>query len=220
MLALGIGANTAIFSLVDAVLLKPLPFPNPERIVRMWEKPPTGTNSTTALNFTEIRRRLRTFEAFSAEVDVNATAEIDGEPVRLQGRRVSANHFAVFGIAPMLGRTFREEEDQPGAENVLVISHAAWQQRFGGDPNILGREVRLDGVPFRVIGVMPPGALDRDRRRARHGVRQLLEAAGPDHRAARSRLAFSESHRPAEAGRLDRATRSSTCSRPARRSRT
>ena len=167
VLALGIGANTAIFSLVDAVLLKPLPFPNPERIVRMWEKPPTGTNSTTALNFTELRRRLRTFEAFSAEVDVNATAEIGGEPVRLQGRRVSANHFAVFGIAPMLGRTFREEEDRPGAENVLMISHAAWQQRFGGDPAILGREVRLDGVPFRVIGVMPPGALDRDRRRAR-----------------------------------------------------
>jgi len=167
VLALGIGANTAIFSLVDAVLLKPLPFPDPERIVRMWEKPPIGTNSTTALNFTELKRRLHTFDAFSAEVDVNATAEIGGEPVRLQGRRVSANHFAVFGIAPMLGRTFREEEDRPGAENVLVISHAAWQQRFGGDPGILGREVRLDGVPFHIIGVMPPGALDRDRRRAR-----------------------------------------------------
>jgi putative ABC transport system permease protein len=84
--------------------------PQPERVVRMWEKPPTGTNSTTALNFTEMKRRLRTFEAFSAEVDVNATAEIGGEPVRLQGRRVSANHFAVFGIAPMLGRTFREKK--------------------------------------------------------------------------------------------------------------
>jgi len=167
VLAIGIGANTAIFSLVDAVLLKPLPFPDPERIVRMWEKPPAGINSTTALNFTELKRRLRTFDVFSAEVDVNATAEIGGEPVRLQGRRVSASHFDVFGIPPMLGRTFREEEDRPGAENVLVISHAAWQQRFGGDPDILGREVRLDGVPFRVIGVMPPGALDRDRRRPR-----------------------------------------------------
>jgi putative ABC transport system permease protein len=133
----------------------------------MWEKTPTGINSTTALNFTEMRRRLRTFDAFSAEVDVNATAEIGGEPVRLQGRRVSANHFAVFGIAPVIGRTFREEEDRAGAANVLVISHAAWQQRFGSDPNILGREVRLDGTPFQVIGVMPPGALDRDRRRAR-----------------------------------------------------
>src|SRR4051812_22073247 len=85
VLALGIGANTAVFSIVDAVLLKPLPFPNPERIVRMWEKTPTGVNSTTALNFVEMRRRLQTFEAFSAEVDVNATAAINGEPVRLQG---------------------------------------------------------------------------------------------------------------------------------------
>jgi putative ABC transport system permease protein len=165
VLALGIGANTAVFSIVDAVLLKPLPFPNPERIVRMWEKTPTGVNSTTALNFVEIRRRLRTFETFSAEVDVNATADINGEPVRLQGRSVSADHFDVFGVAPVLGRTFREEEDQPGAANVVIISHAAWQQRFGGDPAILKRDLRLDGVPFHIIGVMPPGALDRDRRR-------------------------------------------------------
>ncbi|MEP6783695.1 MAG: ABC transporter permease, partial [Acidobacteriota bacterium] len=165
VLALGIGANTAVFSIVDAVLLKPLPFPNPERIVRMWEKTPTGVNSTTALNFVEMRRRLQTFEAFSAEVDVNATAEINGEPVRLQGRRVSANHFDVFGVRPILGRAFREEEDHPGAANVVIISHAAWQQRFGGDPAILTRDLRLDGMPFRIIGVMPPGALDRDRRR-------------------------------------------------------
>ena len=167
VLALGIGANTAVFSIVDAVLLKPLPFPNPERIVRMWESTPTGVNSTTALNFVELRRRLHTFDAFSAEVDVNATAEIGGEPVRLQGRRVSANHFDVFGVAPMLGRTFAPDEDQPGAANVLIISHAAWQQRFGGDPRILERDVRLDGIPFRIIGVMPPGSLDRDRRSAR-----------------------------------------------------
>jgi len=165
VLALGIGANAAVFSIADAVLLKPLPFPNPDRIVRMWEVPPTGVNSTTAQNFVEIRRRLHTFEVFSAEADINATAEIAGEPVRLQGRRVSASHFDVFGVAPVLGRAFREEEDQPGAANVIVISHAAWQQRFGGDPHILDREVRLDGVPFRIIGVMPAGVLDRDRRR-------------------------------------------------------
>ena len=204
VLALGIGANTAVFSIVDAVLLKPLPFPNPERIVRMWESTPTGVNSTTALNFVELRRRLHTFDAFSAEVDVNATAEIGGEPVRLQGRRVSANHFDVFGVAPMLGRTFAPEEDQPGAANVLIISHAAWQQRFGGDPRILERDVRLDGIPFRIIGVMPPGALDRDRRRPRDGLREFLEAAGPDHGTARGRFAFPESGRAIETRRLDR----------------
>lgn len=166
VLALGIGANTAVFSVVDGVLLEPLPFPHPERIVRMWEAPTTTTtNSTTAQNFIELKRRLQTFEVFSGETDVNATAEIGGEPVRLQGRRVSANHFDVFGIAPMIGRTFREADDRPGAPNVLIISHAAWQQRFGGAANILDQEVRLDGVPFRIIGVMPRGVLDRDRRR-------------------------------------------------------
>jgi putative ABC transport system permease protein len=178
VLALGIGANAAVFSVVDAVLLKPLPFPNPERIVRLWESTPTGVNSTTALNFVEMRRRLQTFEAFSAEVDVNATADIGGEPVRLQGRQVSANHFDVFGIAPMLGRTFAEQEDQPGAANVVIISHAAWRQRFGGESGILERDVRLDGVPFRIIGVMPEGALDRDRRRARMDVVSFWKPLG------------------------------------------
>ena len=180
MLALGIGANTAMFSLVDAVLLKPLPFPNPERIVRMWETPtPTTVNSTTALNFVEIRRRLHTFEAFSAEVDVNATAEIGGEPVRLQGRVVSADHFA---------RVRRSADARthvpPGGRSAgrrpasSILSHAAWQQHFGADPAILERDVRLDGEPHRVIGVLPPGAFDRDRAPAAQRRRQFLEAAG------------------------------------------
>ena len=169
VLALGIGANTAVFSLVDAVLLKPLPFANPDRIVRVWETPsPTTTNSTTALNFVEIRRRLRTFEAFSGEAEISATAEIGGEPVRLQGRVVSASHFQVFAIQPMLGRTFRPEDDQPGTNKVIVLSHAGWQQQFGADPAILEREVRLDGELHRVIGVLPQGVFDRDRRRARN----------------------------------------------------
>ena len=217
VLALGIGANTAIFSLVDAVLLKPLPFPNPERIVRMWEKPPTGVNSTTALNFTELKRRLRTFDVFSAEVDVNATAEIGGEPVRLQGRRVSANHFAVFGIAPMLGRTFREEEDRPGAETGAGnqsrgVATAFRRRSQHSRPRSASR--------WRAVPHHRRDASGRARSRSparAHGLRQLLEAAGPDRRTARGRLAFSESDRPAEAGRLDRRRRSATCSPPAPR---
>ena len=168
VLALGIGANTAVFSTVDAVLLKPLPFANPDRIVRMFEAPTaTSSNSTTARNFIEIKRRLQTFEAFSAETEVSATVEIGGEPTRLQGRAVSADHFSVFGVQPMMGRVFRDDEDQPGANHVIVLSHAAWQQRFGADPAILERELRLDGVPHRVVGVLPPGAFDRDSRRPR-----------------------------------------------------
>jgi predicted permease len=171
VLALGIGANTAMFSLVYGVLLKPVPFAEPERIVRLWEAPtPTSINATTAANFVELERRLRVFEALSAETEYNATAQIGGEPVRLQGRKVSADHFDVFALQPLLGRTFVADEDRPGGAGVVVISHAAWQQQFGADPGILDRELLLDGEPHRVVGVLAPGAFDRDRRRARGDV--------------------------------------------------
>jgi putative ABC transport system permease protein len=179
VLALGIGANTAMFSLVDAVLLKPLPFPEPERIVRLWEAPtPTSINVTTAANFLEFERRLRTFTALSAETEFSATALIGGEPVRLQGRKVSAAHFEVFGLRPLLGRTFVPEEDRPGNTGVVVISHAAWQHQFGADRGVLDRELLLDGEPHRIIGVLPPGAFDRDRRRPRVDVTRFWKPLG------------------------------------------
>ena len=172
VLALGIGANTAMFSLVDGVLFEPLPFPEPDRIVRVYEAPTlTSTNSTTTRNFTEWKRLSRSFEALSAESLTSATVQVGGEPTRLNGRFVSADHFAVFGLQPLIGRTFRADEDQPGAPRVMVLSHAAWQHYFGRDPAILERDVLLDDVPFRVIGVLPPGAFDR------HKARPLDEPA-------------------------------------------
>ena len=172
VLALGVGANTAMFSIVDGVLLQPMPFPSPDRIVRVWETPTaTGINSTTTRNFMELKQRSRVFEAFSAESLSTATVPVNGEPLRLNGRYVSWDHFAVFGLQPLLGRTFRPEEDEPGGERVLVISHAAWQRHFGGDAGILGRELLLDNEPYRVIGVLPPGAFDR------HNARPLEEPA-------------------------------------------
>jgi putative ABC transport system permease protein len=166
VLALGIGANIAVFSLVDAALFRPLPFPEPERLARWWEAPTsTTTNSTTVLNFTEIARLTRSFDALSAEARTSATAVIEGEPVRLQGRLVSADHFRVFGVHPMLGRAFTADEDRAGGPTVVVLSHAAWQTRFGGDPTILQRTIGLDNVPHQIVGVMPPGAFDRDRAR-------------------------------------------------------
>jgi predicted permease len=166
VLALGIGANTAMFSLVDGILLKPLPFPDPDRIVRLWEAPtPTSSNSTTTRNFVEFKSLNRTFEALSAESLSTATVPINGEPVRLNGRYVSADHFAVFGVQPMIGRSFRAEEDQPGSTPVVILSHAMWQSQFGGDAGILGRDLLLDNEPHRVIGVLPPGAFDRHRAR-------------------------------------------------------
>jgi predicted permease len=172
VLALGIGANTAMFSLVDGVLFQPMPFPDPERIVRIFEAPtPTSTNSTTTRTFLELKRQAQSFEALSAESLSTATVPVNGEPIRLNGRYVSWDHFAVFGIQPLIGRTFRPEEDQPGADRVVVLSHAAWQQHFGGDRQILDRDLLLDNEPHRVIGVLPPGAFDR------HSARPLDEPA-------------------------------------------
>jgi putative ABC transport system permease protein len=166
VLALGIGANTAMFSLVDGVLFKPMPFPHPERIVRFWEAPTaTNSNSTTTRTFLEVKRQNQSLEAFSAESRSTATVPVNGEPVRLNGRYVSWDHFAVFGVQPLIGRTFRPEEDEPGADRVVILSHAVWQQHFGGDRSILERDLLLDNEPHRVIGVLPPGAFDRHRAR-------------------------------------------------------
>jgi len=170
VLALGIGANTAMFSIVDGILLQPLPFTDPDRIVRFWEAPTAaGTNSTTTRMFMEMKRRSRSFAALSAESLSTATVPVNGEPIRLNGRYVSWDHFAVFGVQPILGRTFLPEEDQPGADRVLILSHAAWQLHFGGDRSVLDRELLLDNEPHRVIGVLPPGAFDRHRARPLEG---------------------------------------------------
>ena len=190
VLALGIGANTATFSIVDGVLLKPMPFPEPDRIVRVWEAPtPSSTNSTTTRNFIEFGRRSRSFEALSAESLSTATVNINGVPTRWNGRYVSFDHFDVFGVQPIIGRGFLANEDVPGADRVVVISHAAWQQAFGGDPSILNREILLDDDPHRIIGVLPPGVFDRDRGRPQDDVASFWrlnaftreEVAAPHH---------------------------------------
>ena len=163
ILALGIGANTAMFSLVDAVLVKPLPFAHPERVVRVWEAPtPATINQTTAFNFAAWKRLSTSFEAIAAEHRTEATAAIDGEPTRLAGKLVSASYFDVFAVRPLVGRTFTAAEDQAEASPVIVLSHAAWQARFAGDRGVLNRDLVLDGVPHRIVGVMPPGVFDRD----------------------------------------------------------
>jgi putative ABC transport system permease protein len=162
VLALGIGANVAMFSLVDAVLLKPLPFPEPDRIVRVWEAPRPGvTNSTSTLDFLDWERMADTFDALAAERAISVALTGEGEPARLAGKAVTSDYFRVFGANAVLGRTFRPEEDDPGASPVLVLSHAAWQNDFGGDPEILGRRPVLDGEPHEVVGVLAPGAFDR-----------------------------------------------------------
>ena len=162
-LALGIGANSAIFSFVNGVLLRPLPYADPDRIVYVLERPPGGTrNAVSALNFSDWRDQNTVFESLAAATGGSVTLSGLGNPTLLRGGRVSASYFDVFGIKPVLGRTFHAGEDEPGNEHVVILSHRLWQTQFGADAGIVGRSLTLDGEPNTVIGVMPEGsAFDR-----------------------------------------------------------
>jgi predicted permease len=164
IMAIGIGANTAMFSLMDAALLKPLPFPEPDRIVNVWEAPtPATRNGLTTLNFVDWKRLSKSFEALSAVRGLSAALTgTGGDPARLNGILVSADYFEVFGIKPALGRSFRAEDEQPGASPVVVLSRAVWQSRFAGDPDILNRSIELDGEAHRVVGVLHASSFDRE----------------------------------------------------------
>ena len=162
-LALGIGANTAIFSFVDAVLLKPLPFPHAERILNVWEKPPGGDrNGISTLNYLDWKRQNTVFTAMAAQTWSSVTLTGTDVPVELRDGRVSAPYFDIFGAKPMLGRTFGPDEDQLGKQHEVILSHRVWESRFGADRGIIGRSIRLNGEPYTVIGVMPPGTFDRE----------------------------------------------------------
>ncbi len=157
-LALGIGANTAIFSFVDGVLLKPLPYPDADRIVRVLEKPPLGDrNGISTLNYLDWKNQNTVFQYMAAQSGGSSTLTEAGEPVQLRKGQASAHYFDIFGIQAVLGRTFRADEDQPGKGHVVVLSHATWESQFGADPKLIGRTIRLDGEPYTVIGVLPEG---------------------------------------------------------------
>ncbi len=162
-LALGIGANTAIYSFVDGILLKPLPYADADRIVRVLEKPPGGTrNGISTLNFLDWQHDNTVFDFMAAQSGGSMTLSGQAEPELLHCGRVSASYFNIFGIKATLGRTFLPEEDQPGRDHVVVLSYVLWQNRFGGDQSILNRTILLDNQPYTVVGVLPPGsAFDR-----------------------------------------------------------
>ena len=157
-LALGIGANAAIFSLVDAVLLEPLPYPHPDGIVSVWEKLPGGMNDhnlTSALNFLDWERQNRSFQFLSAVVWDTATLTGSGSPEELIVQRVSPSYFQVLGVGAMLGRTFAAGENEAGHDLEVVLSNRIWRGRFGGDPNVIGRKVTLDAKSYTIIGILP-----------------------------------------------------------------
>jgi putative ABC transport system permease protein len=157
-LALGIGAASTIFSVVNAVLLRPLPYPEPERLVRVHEVlQQFGRFSVAPANFLDWRQQATVFERIAAMNSTSGTLNQNGSPERITGALVSWDLFELLRVQPALGRGFQAGEDAPGKDGVIVMSHRMWQNRFGGDPTVLGTTISLSGVPVSVIGVMPQG---------------------------------------------------------------
>lgn len=155
-LAAGIGVNTAMFSVVHAVLLQPLPYPEADRIVWMTESGPEIKNRWVSYpNFLDWRARNQVFESISTFRGWSVNVTGTDQPENINSRMVTFEYFKVMRAAPLLGRDFAEADDKPGAPPVTIISHAFWQQRFGGDPNVVGKQITLDDKPYTVIGVMP-----------------------------------------------------------------
>ena len=155
-LTLGIGADSAIFSVVNAVLLRPLPYPDSERLVILRERSPQLEGMSVAYpNFIDWREQNSTFENIGVYRRQSFNLTGSGEPERLVGAQMSADVFATVRVNAARGRVFTNDEDKPGANPVVVLSHGLWQRRFGGDPNILDQTLTLDGRSFTVIGIMP-----------------------------------------------------------------
>lgn len=158
-LALGIGANTAIFTVVNAVLLQPLPYSHPERLVKLGRKFPSGTGYSISIPKYMAWRQNHVFEAIALydQSGPGLNLGTNDRPEQVKALHVSHEYFRVFGVSPSMGRTFTDAEDLPGAPEAAVISHALWQSHFGADPSIVGRSIRMSGEPYTVIGILPPG---------------------------------------------------------------
>jgi putative ABC transport system permease protein len=161
-LALGIGANTAIFSVVNAVLLRPLPYPEPAALARIYEKEtdaaaPSERLEVAPANFLDWRRQSRTLVEIAAWGQEEQALASQDHADSVVAAFVSANFFSVLGVSPLHGRVFTSEEDKPGSDTVALLGYGLWQRRFGGDPNVVGQRVNLDGSQYTVLGIMPAG---------------------------------------------------------------
>src|SRR5436853_5809520 len=159
-LALGIGANTVIFSVVNTLRLLPLPFPQSERITSILVKDPETGSLQSAYsypNFEDVRDQNHVFEQVAAYYNTTAFLRIGDEPERLRGTYASADLFPLLGVNPVVGRTFSREEERPGAAGFIVLSYDFWQRRFNADRNIVGQHLPIGGKSVTVLGVMPQG---------------------------------------------------------------
>lgn len=160
-LALGVGANTTMFSVVNATLLRPLPFPDPERLMTVWTgrvSDRVSYNIASLPNFRDWKARNHVFQDLALFDSAGRGYNLTGgaEPEQVSGVRVTASFFKVLGVAPLLGRTFLPEEEEPGRDRVVVLSHGLWTRRYGADPSLVGRTIPIDGLEHTVAGVMPP----------------------------------------------------------------
>src|SRR5262249_22139025 len=158
-LALGIGANAAIFSVVNGVLLRPLSYQDPERLVRVFQTSIQRNVSYGAVSpqdFDDWRRQSTSFENISSyhSYDVNLTGR--GDPASVSATYVSPGFFQTLSVAPFIGRDFLADEHKPGQDQVIILSYSLWQRRFDSDPKIIGQTATLDNKPFTIVGVMPP----------------------------------------------------------------
>jgi hypothetical protein len=156
-LALSIGANAAIYSAVQGVLISPLPYPEPDRLVRLFEEAPETPHFPMApADFRDYRAELQTFEGLAAYLRADLQLGDAARPEHLRGMQVTAGFFELLGYQPLFGRGFELDDELPGRNEVVVLSHGLWMRRFDGDASIIGRGVRLSGRTFRVVGVLPP----------------------------------------------------------------
>jgi predicted permease len=166
VLALGIAANTSIFSLTSAVLLRALPYANSDRLVMVWEDAAFygfPENTPSPGNFNTWNTQNHTFDGMAAMQEMSPNLTGDGEPERLSGKRVTANFLSVLGVSPFMGSDFRTEEDQPDMNRVAIVSYGMWLTRFGGDPQVIGKQIVLNNENYVVKGVMPRGFQFEDR---------------------------------------------------------
>jgi len=161
-MALGIGANAAIFSVLDAVLLRPLPYNQPERLIKVWTRftgigAPNDQNWVSAPELRDLQQLNHSFSDLAAVSGGSFNLGIKGSPQRVVGAAVTPNLFSMLGVQPQFGRNFLPEEAQPGRDHEVILSHALWRRVFAANPNIVGTTIRIDGAPYSVIGIMPPG---------------------------------------------------------------
>jgi putative ABC transport system permease protein len=159
-LALGIGANSAIFSVINGVLLRCLDYANADRVVMIWERfaqHPDHQNVVSPANFLDWQKRSRSFDKIAAVWDARLNFTGSGDPVEVQAQLVSASFFPTLGVQPLIGRWFTDDEDRPGGTLVAILSHRLWQERFGGNTAVVGQQVTISGRIYTIVGVMPPG---------------------------------------------------------------